>query len=954
MSQHITFLLLGLANGAVFAALGLALAVTYRSSGVMNFATSSMALFTAYTYAGLRRGELILFIPGLPGEIDLGAPWGLLPAVAVSLAVAAALGLLLYVLVFRPLRRATPTAKAVASLGVMVVMTGLMVARRGTTPPLVQRIFPEGQFEFGGVSVGRDRVWFAATVVLVALAVWAITRFTRFGLNTRAAAESERGAVIAGLSPERIAAANWMLSAVVCGIAGILIAPIVPLVPVQYTLFIVPALATALLGGFERLGPVVLGGLAIGMIQSEMLFLRTHHSWLPSSGLAEAVPLVLILVILVLRARPLPSRGVVLTSDLAVAPRPRASARTTVLSTVLAAVVMIALSGSTRAAFISTLIFAVIALSYVVVTGLTGQVSLAQLTLAGVAGFVVAPLSTGWRIPVLDVSIPFPLAPIVAAAVAMVIGVVIGLPAVRIRGLQLAVVTLAFAVFIEAAWFRNSGLVSSSGFPVEPPTLFGWDLGIGVGTDFPRLEFGFLVLAVLVVCGVAVARLRTSRLGSAMLAVRTNERSAAAAGINVAATKLAAFAIGAFLAGLGGALLAYRQGNVTFDAFSVFLGLGLFATAFMAGITSVSGAVIAGVISASGIVFKLLDETFDAGTWFTTLSGVGLVLTVIANPEGIAGRVHLELERWRSRRAAPVAPGTHGGSAAGTQVESLRRPTPLVATRDVAALESVSVRYSGVLAVSSVSFTVPEGAIVGLIGPNGAGKTTLLDAISGFTDASGTVVLGGTDVSSLAPYRRARAGIGRTFQSLDLYDDLTVAENVVVGTVALDDGEDPDAITDEVLELLGLEHLADHPVAELPQGTRQLVSIGRALAGRPKLLLLDEPAAGLDTNESRWLGARLRDISDSGVSILLVDHDMHLVLELCDELRVLDFGALIASGPPEAIRVDSAVRAAYLGTAVDPGTDESGHSISTERHGTDASGSGGTVAGMPSPGGVHP
>ena len=261
------------------------------------------------------------------------------------------------------------------------------------------------------------------------------------------------------------------------------------------------------------------------------------------------------------------------------------------------------------------------------------------------------------------------------------------------------------------------------------------------------------VLAVLVVAALAVCRLRTSRLGSAMLAVRANERSAAAAGINVAATKLVAFAIGAFLAGLGGALLAYKQGNVTFDSFTIFVGLGFFATAYMAGITSVSGAVIAGLISANGIVFKLLDGVIDVGDWFTTISGIGLILTVIANPEGIAGKVHHELDRFRNRSAADGVAEPLDGAASVAGAEALRPSTGAGATGAPALqLDGVSVRYAGVLAVHDVSFTVPAGSIVGLIGPNGAGKTTLLDAISGFTASSGAVRLGDHDLGTRSPH----------------------------------------------------------------------------------------------------------------------------------------------------------------------------------------------------------
>ncbi len=203
-------------------------------------------------------------------------------------------------------------------------------------------------------------------------------------------------------------------------------------------------------------------------------------------------------------------------------------------------------------------------------------------------------------------------------------------------------------------------------------------------------------------------------------------------------------------------------------------------------------------------------------------------------------------------------------------------------------------------AVDDVSFDVRAGSITGLIGPNGAGKTTLLDAVSGFVDAGGEVVLGGDGLQGQRTDARARRGLGRTFQSIELYDDLTVLENIAVGRAAATDreGELPAGALTEMLDVLGLAPLAERPAGELSQGTRQLVSIARALAGNPSVLLLDEPAAGLDSTESRWLGARLRRLRDRGVAILLVDHDLQLVLDLCDEVQVLDFGRLIASGPP--------------------------------------------------------
>ena len=198
--------------------------------------------------------------------------------------------------------------------------------------------------------------------------------------------------------------------------------------------------------------------------------------------------------------------------------------------------------------------------------------------------------------------------------------------------------------------------------------------------------------------------------------------------------------------------------------------------------------------------------------------------------------------------------------------------------------------------MDDVTFSVEEGQIVGLIGPNGAGKTTTIDALCGFHDYEGAVVLSGQDVAGYSPHRRAALGLARTFQLAGVSDDLTVEENVQVGQHRATT-HDPVALT-RILDELGLVEMRDLQVSMLSQGQRQLVSVARAVAGEPRLLLLDEPAAGLDSTESLWLADRLRDVRDTGVTILLVDHDMSLVLNLCDAIDVLDFGALIATGTP--------------------------------------------------------
>ncbi|CAN5566439.1 branched-chain amino acid ABC transporter permease/ATP-binding protein [soil metagenome] len=899
MTDHLVFLVLGLGSGAVYAALAMSLVVTYRSSGVVNFATGAIALYVAYTFAFLRKGELLLPVPGLRQSLSLGAPQTFAASLVISLVIAAELGLLLYLLVFRPLRGASPVAKAVASIGVMLLVTALLAQRVGTRPVSVEAILPDTVYQWGDLRVPADRLWFAGVIVLLGIALSLLIRFTRFGLATRAVAESERGALVSGLSPDRVAATNWALSTVVAGLSGILISPIVPLIPLSYTLFIVPALAAAMFGGFTRLGPAILAGLAIGMVQSDLTYVQATVDWVPRSGLSELVPLVLILGLLIGRTDRLPQRGSLAPPSLGKAPRPR-SLTLPLLALVPAVLLLVSTHGSVRAAVITSFILAVIALSQVVVTGYAGQISLAQLSVAGVAAFSLTRLTS-------DLGVPFPIAPLVAALVATGVGVVLGLPALRLRGLPVAVVTLAMAVALDTLWFGNSQFNGGlTGAPISNPELFGLDLGIGAGRGYPRVAFGVLCLVVLTVVALGVAYLRTSRLGASMLAVRANERSAAAAGIDVSRVKIAAFAIASFIAAIGGTLMGYQQNVASASSYTALGGIVLFAMVYLAGISSVLGGITAGLIGSGGIVFLALDRWISFGEYFGVVSGLLLVLTVIKNPEGVVGPLHVLAARVRSR-------GASGQEVVADEAVPPALP-PHTIGEPVLTVHDIGVRYGGVVALEGVSFEVREGEILGLIGPNGAGKTTLVDALSGFAQCTGSVKLEGEALDRLAPHKRTRRGLGRTFQGIELYDDLSVRENVLVGTTTATarGGEDPDL--DRLFRTLDLAAVADRPVSELSQGRRQLVSVARALAGRPRVVLLDEPAAGLDSTESRWLGTRLQAARAGGVTVVMVEHDMGLVLDVCDRVVVLDLGRVIAVGTPEEIKSDPEVVHAYLGT----------------------------------------
>jgi ABC-type branched-subunit amino acid transport system ATPase component/ABC-type branched-subunit amino acid transport system permease subunit len=557
-----------------------------------------------------------------------------------------------------------------------------------------------------------------------------------------------------------------------------------------------------------------------------------------------------------------------------------------------------------REALINTLIGTLMALSLVVLTGFVGQISVVQLTLAGVTGFTISHFAVNF-------GIGFPLAPIIGTAVAVLLGMITAISALRVRGVALAVVTLAAAVAIQNFGFLNPTWGGGqSGSPVPEPHLLGLDLGTnahfrGLDGNVPSPIYGWVVLAVTLVLCVVVGALRRGNLGQRMLAVRSNERAAAAASINPRNVKLAAFAISALVAGLAGSLYAYNFGSVSADRFDAFTALSLIAFAYAGGITLISGAAFAGLISTQALFPYALDKWFGLnGTWFLLFGGVILIVTLIQNPEGVAGAFY---RRTHRRPAfAPELPEAAARDPVAATSSSPRgeRGTPVLR------VSGLSVAFGGVHALSEVDLEVGEGELVGLIGPNGAGKTTLVDAVTGFVSCQGTVELDGRDIGGLASYERARLGCSRTWQGTDLFDDLDVRENLAVAVDAVE--------VDSTLASMGLDSIGPALPSELSEGQRKLVGFARAVVSGPRLLCLDEPAAGLDSRESRVLGRRLRDLADRGQSTLLIDHDMGLVLGICDRVVVLEFGKVIANDAPEVVRRDPAVIAAYLGGAATP------------------------------------
>ena len=621
IDRTLVFLLLGLGAGAVYAALGLGLVLVHRASGVVHVAHGAVGAYVTYVFVELREsGDLVLPV----GRLHLGNPVPFAPALLVSVVVAALLGLAMHALVFRPLREAPALAGLVASVGVLATLQGLIVLRFPAGGRPVPAILPAEPIRLLGVSVPRDRLLLAGLVIVAGAVLWAVYRFTRFGLASRALSDDPAGVALLGWSPDVVAGANWVAASVLAGVGAILVSPVTGLDPVTTTLLVVPALAAALVGRLVSFGATVAAALALGMAQSLILLLQDEHRWIPRSGVREAVPLAVIVVALAVGAGSTlvrAAREAGASRRLPRAGRPRAVGRWAVAGAVVGAVAVVALHGQDRQALDTSLVGALVCLSIVVLTGWSGQISLAQMAFGGVAGFSLSRLSTG-------AGISFPIAPLLAAVLAAVAGVAVGLPAVRARGVSLAVVTLAGAVVVEEAVFKSPVLAGGfGGSRVPVASLFGWHL------DPSSAGFGLFVLAVLVAAAVACARLRLGAGGRRLLAVRANERAAAAVGVDVTATRLRAFAVSAFLAGVAGALLGYQQGQLSFGSFGAFVSLAYLAVAYLGGIAGIAGAVVGGLLVPNGIVFTV----FDIGKYQLLASGLGLVVVTVLVPGGLTG-----------------------------------------------------------------------------------------------------------------------------------------------------------------------------------------------------------------------------------------------------------------------------------------------------------------------------
>ena len=893
MGQIPLFILLGLGTGALYALGAHGIVLIYRGSGVINFSHGAMALLAAAAFADLRQ--------------DIGLP--LIAALGIAVGLAALAGFLIDFAVMRRIRQASPLARLVVTLGVLGIIESLVIVRYGSGLRFVDPFLPNQILHLGSnTAVGIDRLLLLAIASAVTAGLWLLYRFTEFGRQTTAVAENARSAAAAGISPNQISALNWTLGAALAGLTGVLMVPLTGLMPAAMVLLINPLLAAALVGQFKSFPLTLLGGLIVGVAQSLIGYFGGGAGW------STSAPFLVIILVLALKGHALPLRGYI-TDRLPRVATPGPVSLYSLLVFLSAVALILFLPEDWVNAITASLLAATVMLSIVTVTGLAGQVSLAQFAFAGMGAFISARLAAVY-------GLPFPLVFVIAVATTVPVGILFALPALRTRGVNLAIVTLGLGLVVDRLIFKNIDYTGGfAGTRIETPRLFGWSLD---AIDHPE-RFAILTLILFALCAVALSNVHRGASGRRLLAARCNERAASALGISVVGAKLYAFALAAAFAAAGGALGAFRYPNVRFDVgYSAFESIPALLMTFLGGIGFIGGALIGGLMSAGGVMNELLSALIDLNEWQGFVIGLGAIIMVMTHPDGLAT---VFLKDRRGKVSAPSPPPD-----ANISTKTLSRCTPMSLQVD-----QLCVHFGGLVALDSVTFAARPGQVLGVIGPNGAGKTTLIDTITGFTPVhSGSIHVESSNYTSLSAITRARGGLGRSFQNLELFDDLSVADNIRVACdselrrLYFTDLVQP-RITpfpesaEHVIDVFGLRAVLERIPAELSFGQRRALSIARTVASMPSVLLLDEPAAGLDPKETRELGEIIRWLAEElGMAILLVEHNMGLVMQICDRIVVLDFGHKITEGLPDDVRINPAVIAAYLGVQVDDGSSVDG------------------------------
>ena len=803
-----------------------------------------------------------------------------------------------------------------------------------------------GTWTVGSIQITGAQLSILVVVPIFGIALAGFLNRTTVGKTVQASADNPDLARLSAISPKQVSTLVWAIAGLLGTVALILVAgqglsasEIAQLGPDT----LAQALVAAVIAGLSSFPRAVVAGAAIGVLSSIL-----NYNFINQPGLIDLFLFIAVLIAVWFQSRrydpdpqtyPTAPKGRVIPEYLKRIWWLRYLDKFGYAAIGLAAIVLplIITAPSKNLLYATILAYAICATSLTVLTGWSGLLSLGQMAFAGLGALIAAALTTGLHADVgwgglhiihLNVHpIPFAVSVLIAAACMAVFAALIGLSALRVKGMLLAVSTFALAIAAENFFYDMPFLSNgqSGTVPFVRGRIFGLDLT-------SQRTYYYVVLVVLVVILVILNRIRSSGVGRSMIGVRDNADSASSYTISPRRLRLQAFALAGGIAGLGGALLsgAIEQVNYGQEFFLVNDSLVLVSIVVIGGLGSTGGAII-GALWVIG-----LPAFFPSNDLVPLLtSSVGLLVILLYFPGGFAqigasirnGLIGLAENR--------VGPPPSKGAAETPHVVRERRDQAASTTDETAALSlltrDLGVRFGGNQALQNAAVEVRSGEVVALIGANGAGKSTLINAVGGFVSASGTVELFGKDVSHASVVSRAEGGLGRTFQGAGLFPELTVRETVQLalegrgrtGLVSvatfLPSGSARErrqrSDADELIDFLGLGRYADRYIAELSTGTRRIVELAGLLAMGARMLCLDEPTAGVAQREAEAFGPLILDLRrELDASMLVVEHDMSLLMSISDRVYCLETGTVIAEGVPEQIRNDPAVIASYLGT----------------------------------------
>jgi ABC-type branched-subunit amino acid transport system ATPase component/ABC-type branched-subunit amino acid transport system permease subunit len=949
-------LVFGLVNGLTIGLLAVGFVLVYRANRFLNLAHAQLGALSALILA----------------KVVNDWQWGWWPSFLACVAVGIATGMFaerFFVAVVR--RRSKSTVRLMMlTIGISDVLLALTFIP-GLTPTS-QAPYPEpftSHFEVGGVVLSGMAVLTVITVPIVLVVLTVFWEYTSLGKQVRAAASNPDAARLCGISVNRVSLIVWGIAGGLSALSAIFSGPTTITFNAQAAgpFLLMLAMGAAAIGAFVSIPAAVGGGIALGVIY-QIVVAETANA-----GTAELVIFGTILLVLLLRSRAISKA---FTAEGAAVPElhgirvPKALQGSFQLTWIprgaLAAVLALAVvfprlpyfsQPGNQFLLVLVLMYALVGVSLTIVVGWAGQISMGSFALVGIGAFLTARWAghAGWNL--VDILV-------VAGLAGAVVSVVIGLPALRMRGVTLAVVTLGFAVIAPDWLFQQSWFAGSTPFTtVVAPTV----VIPGIGHLDSSLDLYYALLAVLVVTVLGGRRLRRSTFGRRVIAVRDNERASSTLGIRPARTKLQVFAVSGFLAAAAGVFWASTWQSISPAQFPADASIALLALPVIGGLGSLGGAIAAAVTLYVGTFFVgphvsgFLGSLGQNEGFLLLIAGLGVLGSMMAYPNGMAGALHNQwqsfIDRLSAKRLAssdlvpasnadrspseidgrelslvtffsgidvpPTAPQNPGGVGRGLGHNS--KEIPLVA-------KDVQVRFGGISALDGASIRVDQREIVGLIGPNGAGKTTLMNVVSGITHPNGgSVQLFGAEAVGRSPQLRARLGVARSYQQAALFPGLTVLEVIELALAqrSTTQFERPTATTfwkrsiqkerrriaSEIIRSFGLEEWTHSLTAELSTGMRRICDLMVQTTTEPRLLLLDEPTAGVAQREAESFSPLIRRIRDNlGCAIVIVEHDLPLLMGLCDRVYALEAGRVIAEGTPDAVRNDPAVIASYLGT----------------------------------------